>query len=214
MLDEPEAHLDLRARGLVAERLGARRGATVLVSHDRALLDVATKETLDLSDGRCDLYSGGYSFYLEERPKLMERLQGEYERAVAEVKRQEQVFFQYREWARLNSKFASRARARLTLLERARSRVERPEKRRDRTLSLSFASDARGRVMAEATQAEVSYSETRPHRAGRPRARARRPRRADRAERRGQVDAPAPARRPAGADGRPACASRTARRSR
>ena len=160
VLDEPEAHLDLRARGLVAERLGARRGATVLVSHDRALLDVATKETLDLSDGRCDLYSGGYSFYLVERPKLMERLQGEYERAVAEVKRQEQVFFQYREWARLNSKFASRARARLTLLERARSRVERPEKRRDRTLSLSFASDARGRVMAEATQAEVSYSET------------------------------------------------------
>ena len=160
VLDEPEAHLDLRARGLVAERLGTRRGATVLVSHDRALLDVATKETLDLSDGRCDLYAGGYSFYLEERPKLMARLQGEYERAVAEVKRQEQVFFQYREWARLNSKFASRARARLTLLERARSRVERPEKRRDRTLSVSFASDARGRVMAEATRAEVSYSES------------------------------------------------------
>ena len=66
----------------------------------------------------------------------MARLQGEYERAKAEVKRQEQVFFQYREWARLNSKFASRARARLTLLERARSRVERPEKRRDRALSL------------------------------------------------------------------------------
>jgi len=51
VLDEPEAHLDLRARGLVAERLRARRRATVLVSHDRALLDVATKETLDLSDG-------------------------------------------------------------------------------------------------------------------------------------------------------------------
>jgi ATP-binding cassette subfamily F protein 3 len=159
VLDEPEAHLDLRARGLVAERLGGRRRATVLVSHDRALLDVAAKETLDLSDGRCDLYAGAYTFYLEERPKLMERLQGEYERAVAEVKRQEQVFFQYREWARLNSKFASRARARLTLLERARSRVERPEKRRDRTLSVSFASDARGRVLAEATVAEVSYSE-------------------------------------------------------
>ena len=81
VLDEPEAHLDLRARGLVAERLRARRGATVLVSHDRALLDVATKETLDLSDGRCDLYAGGYTYYLEERPKLMARLQGEYERA-------------------------------------------------------------------------------------------------------------------------------------
>jgi ATP-binding cassette subfamily F protein 3 len=159
VLDEPEAHLDLRARGLVADRLGARRGATVLVSHDRALLDVATKETLDLSDGRCDIYAGGYSYYLEERPKLMARLEGEYERAMAEVKRQEQVFFQYREWARLNSKFASRARARLTLLERARSRVERPQKRRDRTLSLSFASDARGRVMAEATAAEVRYDD-------------------------------------------------------
>jgi ATP-binding cassette subfamily F protein 3 len=159
VLDEPEAHLDLRARGLVADRLGSRRGATVLVSHDRALLDVAIKQTLDLSDGRCDLYAGGYTFYLEERPKLMARLEGEYERARAEVKRQEQVFFQYREWARLNSKFASRARARLTLLERARSRVDKPQKRRDRTLSLSFSSDARGRVMAEATQAEVRYSD-------------------------------------------------------
>jgi len=159
VLDEPEAHLDLRARGLVADRLRARRGATVLVSHDRALLDVATSETLDLSDGRCDLYAGGYSYYLEERPKLMARLEGEYERAMAEVKRQEQVFFQYREWARLNSKFASRARARLTLLERARSRVDKPQKRRDRTLSLSFASDARGRVLAEATSAEVRYSD-------------------------------------------------------
>jgi ATP-binding cassette subfamily F protein 3 len=131
----------------------------VLVSHDRALLDVATTETLDLSDGRCDLYAGGYSYYLEERPKLMARLEGEYERAMAEVKRQEQVFFQYREWARLNSKFASRARARLTLLERARSRVDKPQKRRDRTLSLSFASDARGRVLAEATSAEVRYGD-------------------------------------------------------
>jgi ATP-binding cassette subfamily F protein 3 len=159
VLDEPEAHLDLRARGLVADRLAARRGATVLVSHDRALLDVATRQTLDLSDGRCDTYAGGYSFYLEERPKLMARLEGEYERARAEVKRQEQVFFQYREWARLNSKFASRARARLTLLERARSRVDKPQKRRDRTLSLTFASDARGRVMAEAAGAEVRYSD-------------------------------------------------------
>ena len=119
MLDEPEAHLDLRARGLVAERLGARRGSMVLVSHDRALLDGAAQEMLDLGDGRCDLYAGGYSFYLEERPKLMERLRGRVRARVAEVKRQEQVFFQYREWARLNSKFASRARARLTLLERA-----------------------------------------------------------------------------------------------
>ena len=83
----------------------------MLVSHDRALLDVATKETLDLSDGRCDLYAGPTRFYLEERPKLMERLQGEYERAVAEVKRQEQVFFQYREWARLNPS-SRRVRAR------------------------------------------------------------------------------------------------------
>jgi ATP-binding cassette, subfamily F, member 3 len=160
VMDEPEAHLDLRARGLVAERLAARGRATVLVSHDRALLDGATTETLDLSDGRHDLYAGGYSFYLDERPKLMERLQGEYDRAVAEVKRQEQVFFQYREWARLNSKFASRARARLTLLERARSRVDRPRKRRDRTLSVSFASDARGRVMAQAEGAEVRYGES------------------------------------------------------
>ena len=136
----------------------------------------------------------------------MARLEGEYERAMAEVKRQEQVFFQYREWARLNSKFASRARARLTLLERARSRVDKPQKRRDRTLSLSFASDARGRVMAEATGGRGALQRRGARRPGRPRARARRPRRADRPERRRQVDAAAAARR--------ACRSRPAGRVR
>ena len=133
----------------------------------------------------------------------MERLQGEYERAVAEVKRQEQVFFQYREWARLNSKFASRARARLTLLERARSRVERPrEAPRPHALGVVRLGCARPRD-GRGDRGRGQLQRARAHRPGRSRARARRPRRADRPERRGQVDAAAPAGRRAGADGGP-----------
>lgn len=45
LLDEPTNHLDLPARARLAERLAAWRGALVVVSHDRALLDASTNRT-------------------------------------------------------------------------------------------------------------------------------------------------------------------------
>ena len=109
------------------------RAARRARDHDRALLDIATKETLDLCDGRFNLYAA-LSYYLRT-PKLMARLEGEHERAKAEVKRQEQVFFQYREWAQLSSKFASCPRS--PDVARARgSLVDSPEAPRPHALAV------------------------------------------------------------------------------
>jgi len=60
LLDEPTNHLDLAARAWLGERLASWRGALVLVSHDRALLDRATDATLFLGGGAAELRRGGY----------------------------------------------------------------------------------------------------------------------------------------------------------
>src|SRR5262245_49689753 len=139
LLDEPEAHLDLRARGLLAERLAAWRGALVIVSHDRHLLDLAVREIVDLSGGRVDHYSGAYSFYLEERPRRLAQREHEHRVATAKVQRLEQQYYQVREWARLNDGFAARARSRKKMLDRARAQVEKPVPRRAAAMALSFS---------------------------------------------------------------------------
>jgi ATP-binding cassette subfamily F protein 3 len=160
LLDEPEAHLDLRARGLLAERLASWRGALVVVSHDRHLLDRAVKEIVDLSGGRVDHYAGAYSFYLEERPRRLAQREHEHRTATANVQRLEQQYHQLREWATMNDKFAARARSRKRMLDRARADVEKPVPRPSRVMALSFSSDARGRIMAEAESAIYSYATT------------------------------------------------------
>src|ERR1700750_1692443 len=57
----------------------------------------------------------------------------------------------------MSSHFAKRARSRKKMLDRARADVERPVLRPSRTMSLSFSSDARGRVLAEAGGAADAY---------------------------------------------------------
>ncbi len=61
LLDEPTNHLDLAAREWLARRLSAHDGAVVVISHDRALLDVATNRSAFLAGGRLWLERGAYS---------------------------------------------------------------------------------------------------------------------------------------------------------
>ncbi|HWC11205.1 MAG TPA: ABC-F family ATP-binding cassette domain-containing protein [Acidimicrobiales bacterium] len=73
LLDEPTNHLDIDAIAWLEERLAAHRGALVLVSHDRHLLDRVTTRILELDRGRAHVHSGGYASYLEARAERVER---------------------------------------------------------------------------------------------------------------------------------------------
>ncbi len=54
LLDEPTNHLDISARVRLGRRLAAWRGALVVVSHDRALLDESTNRTAFLEVPRAE----------------------------------------------------------------------------------------------------------------------------------------------------------------
>ena len=64
VLDEPTNHLDLEAIDWLARHLRARRGALLVVTHDRWFLDEVTERTWEVVDGRVERYEGGYSAYV------------------------------------------------------------------------------------------------------------------------------------------------------
>ena len=61
VLDEPTNHLDIESREALEEAIGAFDGTVVLVSHDRALIDLVATHTLSIEDGALYLRPGGYS---------------------------------------------------------------------------------------------------------------------------------------------------------
>ena len=65
ILDEPTNHLDLAAIEWLEQQIIAFRGAVVLVSHDRFLLDQVTNRMIEIDRGRSYLHPGGYSKLLE-----------------------------------------------------------------------------------------------------------------------------------------------------
>ncbi|MAE71815.1 MAG: ABC transporter ATP-binding protein [Gemmatimonadetes bacterium] len=61
LLDEPTNHLDMVSRDILVQALREYRGAALLVSHDRSVLDRVCTKTLYLSEGRAMLYPGTWS---------------------------------------------------------------------------------------------------------------------------------------------------------
>jgi len=67
MLDEPTNHLDLETVEWIEGWLRSFRGALVVVSHDRYLLDNVTGDTWEVAFGALEKYRGPYSKYLTLR---------------------------------------------------------------------------------------------------------------------------------------------------
>jgi ATP-binding cassette subfamily F protein 3 len=67
LLDEPTNHLDASARSWLAGELVRSRGALVVASHDRHLLDAVATEVVEVRAGRLHRYAMGYTASLRER---------------------------------------------------------------------------------------------------------------------------------------------------
>jgi len=67
LLDEPTNHLDVEAVDWLAGHLAARRGAMIVVTHDRWFLDAVCTSTWEVADGAVHQYEGGYAAYVLAR---------------------------------------------------------------------------------------------------------------------------------------------------
>jgi ATP-binding cassette subfamily F protein uup len=67
VLDEPTNHLDLAGVRWLADHLARRRGALVVVTHDRWFLDAVCTSTWEVGGGTVRAYEGGYAAWVLAR---------------------------------------------------------------------------------------------------------------------------------------------------
>ncbi|MEZ5375450.1 MAG: ABC-F family ATP-binding cassette domain-containing protein [Acidimicrobiales bacterium] len=67
ILDEPTNHLDLEGIEWLEDWLAAYRGALLLVTHDRHVLDRVTTRMLELDRGSSYVHEGNYADYLDSK---------------------------------------------------------------------------------------------------------------------------------------------------
>ncbi len=72
LLDEPTHHLDIDAIEWLQELLTERRGALVLVSHDRAFIDAVATRIVELDRGQLRSYPGSFAAYEKSKARELE----------------------------------------------------------------------------------------------------------------------------------------------
>ena len=90
LLDEPTNHLDIQAQSFMESYLYAYRGAIVLISHDRSLMDGLTTRTLAFHHGRAEEFTGNYSSYetqLAERQEIRLKQKKAQDREIEQIER-------------------------------------------------------------------------------------------------------------------------------
>jgi ATP-binding cassette subfamily F protein 3 len=67
LLDEPSNHLDLHATEWLEKFLTAYRGAAVIISHDRSLLDKVVCKIIEVENKQAHVWRGNYTNYQQTR---------------------------------------------------------------------------------------------------------------------------------------------------
>lgn len=94
ILDEPTNHMDNDTVAWLEEMLKKRKGALLMVTHDRYFFDRVVNRTLEIDGGEGYLYTGNYSLFLQKREErriaaagAAQRLRNVYRRELAWISR-------------------------------------------------------------------------------------------------------------------------------
>ena len=79
LLDEPTNHLDSKMLGWLGNILRMRKGATILVSHDRKFINTICNRLIEIKNGKLTYYGRNYDYYLTEQNRLKESQMKAYE---------------------------------------------------------------------------------------------------------------------------------------
>lgn len=99
LLDEPTNHLDMHATEWLEDYLLHFKGTVLTISHDRYFLDKVVQRCIEINDGKAELYSGNYSFYVEERQRRFEEKLKKYEKDQAKIEQLTRAAEQMHLWA-------------------------------------------------------------------------------------------------------------------
>jgi ATP-binding cassette, subfamily F, member 3 len=154
LLDEPTNHLDLDGRLWLEDFLTREfRGAVLLISHDRYLLDNVVTRIAEVEQSRLIDYPGNYEAFREIRAQRRLTMLRAFENEQTKFKKEEAYIRKYKAGQR-----AKQARGRATKLERAKSgsTLERPMEMDTFDFELP-AGDRTGDIVLTARNVSKSY---------------------------------------------------------
>ena len=148
ILDEPTNHLDSSSIEWLENYLNNRKGALVMITHDRYFLDRVSNKTFELDRGILYSYDGNYSKFLE---KKMERL----EREESEEKKRQSLIRKELKWVRRGAKARStKQKARLMRFEEL---VNREYIKPNTDIEVNFIGTRLGKKIIELENISKSY---------------------------------------------------------
>ncbi len=150
ILDEPTNHMDNEIIDWLENHLRTRKGALIMVTHDRYFLDRVVNRTIELDHGFLFSYQGNYSYFVEKR------LERRIEQSTIERKR-ESLYKSELEWIRKGAK------ARTT---KQKARIQRFEELKDSgfnytdaDVEISVAGSRLGRKIMEASHLSKRFGD-------------------------------------------------------
>ncbi|MGC4106260.1 MAG: ABC-F family ATP-binding cassette domain-containing protein [Thermomicrobiales bacterium] len=163
LLDEPDNHLDVRAKRWLEDYLVAYPGAVGIITHDRYLIDRVATEIVELEDGKVATWPGNYTAFQEQKQAKIERTLALREIQEREVQRLKESSEEITQWARQNPKFASRAENMRRRYQEEKAKLEAtpaPRLARDR-IKVAFDASRGSTLVAQAEGVSKSFGERR-----------------------------------------------------
>ena len=147
LLDEPTNHLDLRSVEWLESYINSFKGTVLTISHDRYFLDRVADRVIEITDGHAELYSGNYSFYIEEKQARFNLQLKQYEQEQAKLKQLGYTVERMKGWGINNRTLYRRAMSIQHRMERIK-KTERPKT--EKTMKATFGEkDFSGDVVFE-----------------------------------------------------------------
>jgi ABC transport system ATP-binding/permease protein len=150
LLDEPTNQLDVEGVDWLARHLAGRRGAMLVVTHDRWFLDAVCTATWELADGAVHRYDGGYAAYVLARAERDRQ-------AAARAGRREQLLRKELAWLRRGP--PARTTKPKFRIEAANALIADEPPARDRAELLRFATARLGDKVLDAVDVGLALGE-------------------------------------------------------
>lgn len=150
ILDEPTNHMDNATVAWLEQQLLERKGALLMVTHDRYFFDRVVNRTLEIDQGKGFVYVGNYSLFLQKRE----------ERRIAEASAAQKLRNIYRrELAWISRGAEARRTKKKDRVERfAQIEAEVKNVQHESSLEVSSVSSRLGKTIIELENINLNYS--------------------------------------------------------
>ena len=149
ILDEPTNHLDNEAISWLEQYLNKRKGALLMITHDRYFLDRVVNQIIELDSGRLYAYQGNYSYFLQKKLEREEMQE-------ASEKKKQRLLRKELAWLKKGAKArTTKQKARIDRFNKLSAAIE---DQKHEKLRISAASSRLGKKTIELEQVSKSFA--------------------------------------------------------